>query len=74
MPLPEPRAEFVFPGQKKIPGMSLGAVVPFRRPGETFGSDNIAERPNIFRCKMICHVQKRDFRQLDDGADLWCWR
>jgi hypothetical protein len=45
MPLRQPRAEFTFQGPEQVAGVGLGAVVPFRRAGEVFDPDNIAEHP-----------------------------
>jgi hypothetical protein len=46
MPLCQLDAEFVFQGQEQVAGVGLGAVVPFRRAGEIFGPDDIAEHPD----------------------------
>ena len=48
VPLGQPRAKFLFQGQKQVAGMALGAVVPFRSPGEIFGRGDVAEQPDGF--------------------------
>jgi hypothetical protein len=46
MPLRQPDAECAFQDPEHVAGVGLVVVVPFRRTGEVFGSDNIAEHPD----------------------------